>query len=142
MPKLSRQDVLHALKDEWGSYIERFDRFSAEEQAMFLQQQGYQRFADLLGHVIAWWQDGIPYLRRWLADPLQPQPDYDINDFNARAVERFTGSDEDAVRLEFETTRAEMIALVESMPDEALDDAKIARRLYAETIGHYSEHPF
>ena len=56
---ITREQILESLHTDWGTFVERFQRLSPEAQATYLQQQGYARFADLLAHVIAWWQEGL-----------------------------------------------------------------------------------
>lgn len=142
MKQVTRENVLEALQQEWGTYIDRFHTLTAGEQQLFLDKQGYKNLTDLLAHVIVWWQDAMPNIIRYLEDPDAAPADYDIDAFNARAVERFQGAGEaDVVHL-FENTRDELIGLVESIPEWAFSDKNAARRLYAETIGHYLEHTF
>jgi len=142
MTQLTRNDVLDVLQQQWGTYIARFQEKTPGEQQLFLEKQGYARLNDLVAHVVAWWKDSIPHLIRFMEDPDAVAPDYNIDDFNARAVTRFHTIDEaEMIRL-FEDTRDEMIGLVESIPEWAFDDPNVSRRLYAETIGHYQEHAF
>lgn len=142
MTEITREQILDTLQQDWGAFIPRFQSMTPPEQQQFLEKQGYAHLGDLLGHVIAWWQDCQPHIIQFLQQPEAVPPDYDIDAFNATAVERFhNASEEELIRL-FETTRNEMIGLVESIPDAAFSDRRVARRLYAETTGHYSEHSF
>jgi hypothetical protein len=140
MTELTREQVVSALQDGWGNYVERFERLSPEAQAAFLARQGYARLADLLGHVIAWWEEGQPAISALLDDPNFNSPDYDVDAFNARAVERFRGLDEPAVIHMFEAARQAWLALVARLPDDALRNKRIAGRLHIEIIGHLGEH--
>jgi predicted HD superfamily hydrolase involved in NAD metabolism len=67
-------------------------------------------------------------------------PNFDVDAFNARAVERFRGLDEPAVVQAFETARQAWLDLVARLPDDALRNKKIADRLHIEIIGHLAEH--
>jgi hypothetical protein len=140
MIELTREQIISALRDGWGTYVERFERLSPEAQAAFLARQGYARLADLLGHVVAWWEEGRSAILDLLDDPNFSSPDYDVDAFNARAVERFRGLDEPAVVHVFETARRAWLDLVARLPDDALRNSKIADRLYIEIIGHLAEH--
>lgn len=142
MTEFNRETVLDALQQDWGSYIQRFHSLTPEQQQQFITRQGYASLRDLLAHVINWWQDGIPNIVRFVEDPQAVQPDYDVDDFNAKAVERFSSTAEDEVCRLFEETRSQFIALVESLPEWTFSDPRFKMRLYAETIGHYSEHRF
>ncbi len=140
MTELTRDQIVSALQDGWGTYVERFERLEPGAQAAFLARQGYARLADLLGHVVAWWEEGQPAVSTLLADPTFSSPDYDVDAFNARAVERFRGQDEPAVIRTFEAARQAWLALVARLPEEALRNERIAGRLHIEIIGHLAEH--
>jgi hypothetical protein len=140
MTELTREEIISALQDGWGTYVERFEHLSSEAQAACLARQGYARLADLLGHVIAWWEEGLQAIPALLDDPHFSSPDYDVDAFNARAVERFHGMDEPAVLHAFEAARQAWLALVVRLPDDALQNQKIAQRLHIELIGHLAEH--
>ena len=58
MEKRTRSEFIDRLENSWQNIVERFDALSTDEQAAYLAQQGYTRLADLLAHVVAWWQDG------------------------------------------------------------------------------------
>ncbi len=140
MTELTREQVVSALRDGWGTYVERFERLSPEARAAFLARQGYARLADLLAHVVAWWEEGLQAIPALLADPNFSSPDHDVDDFNARAVERFRGLDEPAVIRAFEAARQAWLDLVARLPDDALRSKRIADRLHIEIIGHLAEH--
>ena len=140
MTELTREQITAALQDGWGTYVERFGRLSPEAQAAFLAGQGYARFADLLGHVVAWWEEGLRAIPALLNDPNFGSPDYDVDAFNARAVERFRSLSEPSVIQAFEAARRAWLALVAGLPDDAWQDQMIADRLHIELIGHLEEH--
>ncbi len=140
MDDLWRAPYLHALQDGWGTYVDCFRQFSAQQQDDFLKKQGYARLGDLLGHVIAWWEEGLPVVRRRLTDPDSPSQEYDVDDFNACAVKRFSQFDEATVIEMFEARRQDWIKLVESLPETAQSNKLLIERLHIELIGHLSEH--
>jgi hypothetical protein len=140
MTELTREQVVGALQDGWGNYVERFEHLSPKMQAAFLARQGYARLADLLGHVIAWWEEGLQAVPALLDDPTFSSPDHDVDAFNAQAVGRFRGLDEPAVIQIFEGARQAWLALVARLPDDALRNKRIAGRLHIEIIGHLAEH--
>jgi hypothetical protein len=139
--ELSREQILATLQNGWGTYVERFQRLSPEAQAAFLIEQGYARLADLLAHVIAWWEEGKRVIENLLDDPGFNLPEYDVDSFNAQAVERFHNLGEPAVIQSFEQMREAWLHLVTSLPDEAFQNQKIVDRLHIEVIGHLEEHP-
>jgi hypothetical protein len=140
MTELTREQIISALQDGWGTYVECFERLSPEARAAFLARQGYARLADLLGHVVAWWEEGQPAISALLDDPNFSSPDYDVDAFNAQAVERFRSLSEPSVIQAFEAARRAWLALVAGLPDDAWRNQMIADRLHIEVIGHLAEH--
>ena len=140
MTGLTRGQIMSALQDGWGTYVEHFERLSPEAQAAFLARQGYACLGDLLGHVVAWWEEGQRVILALLDDPGFEGPDYDVDVFNARAVERFRDLGEPAVIRTFEAARRAWLALVAGLPDDAWRNQMIADRLHIEVIGHLAEH--
>ena len=137
---LNREQLIASLHTDWGAFVERFQRLSPEAQAVYLQQQGYARFADLLAHVIAWWQESLAAIPVMLSDPAYTSPDQDVDQFNTRAVARFHDLDESAIITIFADLLQQWIDLVNGLPAQAFQDEKIAWRLHIEIIGHYAEH--
>jgi len=140
MPEVTREQTLSDLQDGWATYVERFHKLSPEAQVQFLKEQGYARFADLLGHVTAWWEEGEKAIQGVVKDPGYRWESYDIDAFNARAVERFSGLDEPTVVNSFELARISFTALVSSLSDEAFNNKKISGWLYADVIEHLQDH--
>jgi hypothetical protein len=137
---ITREQILTSLHTDWGTFVERFQRLSPEAQAAYLQQQGYARFADLLAHVIAWWQEGLAAIPTMLSDPAYISSDQDVDQFNAQAVERLRDLNESAIIAIFSDLRRQWIEIVNDLPAEAFQDEKINWRLHIEIIGHYAEH--
>ncbi len=138
--ELTREQALDELENGWGTYVRRFQRLTNEEQAEFLRRQGFARLADLLAHVIAWWTVGQQRVRDYLVHPDLPPQEYDVDDFNAKAVAKYKSvSEKDVIRL-FEEKRAAWIDLAKSLPEEAFRNGKIRARLHIEVVGHLEEH--
>jgi hypothetical protein len=137
---ITRAQILASLHTDWGTFVERFQRLSPEAQAMYLHQQGYARFADLLAHVIAWWQEGLAVLPATLSNPAYTSPDHDVDQFNAQAVDRLHDLNESASSAIFSDLRRQWIELVNGLPAEAFQNEKITDRLHIEIIGHFDEH--
>lgn len=136
----SRETILDCLDNQWGTYVTRFQGFSAIEQKNFLEKQGYLRLQDLLSHVTAWWQDGIEKINKFLHDPAFEPPPVDVDAFNAAAVEEVKDQSEVAVIGAFETTRLQFVELVQTLSDEDLASPNIIRQLIMEVTGHYEDH--
>lgn len=140
MSDVTRAQLVRTLQIDWGTYVERFHRFSPEAQKAFLARQGYERLADLLAHVVAWWTEGKRAVEQMLVEPDFQPPSVDVDAFNARAVERVRELEEPVVVESFEQTRASLLDLIRSLPDNAYANKLITDRLYIEVIGHLEEH--
>lgn len=137
---VSRERVLEALERGWGEYGAAYDHLSAEDQSEFVHRQGYERFADVLAHVIAWWNEGRLLITAFLNDPRYKPGERDVESFNAKAVEAFAGSSEDDVRRVFEEARKSMIAFVLELPPEAFESERVMALLNSEIVDHLAEH--
>ncbi|MGC8856042.1 MAG: hypothetical protein ACP5QU_04510 [Anaerolineae bacterium] len=72
---VSRAQVIHCLREDWGKYRACFESLSVAEQAAFLQRQGYATFHDLLAHICAWWEEGLKVIHSILEnEPLCEHP--------------------------------------------------------------------
>ena len=142
MHQATREELLTALDDGWGALVDHFHSLPQDEQAAYLERQGYARLPDLLAHVIAWWELAIPRISVLLADPDCPGQEVDVDGFNAAAVARFRDCDEPSMVALFETTRNQLRNLIVSLPEAAFDHHRVNERLSMETIGHLSEHAF
>lgn len=137
---IDRIEFVRLLTDFWGTYSERFHRLSPPDQDAFLRQQGYANLAGLLAHVVAWWQDGSSVVARMRLDPDVLNPDYDVDAFNAAAVQRSALSSELEMAAVYEQQRLAMIALIAGLSDAELADERINTRLYYEIVQHAKEH--
>lgn len=140
MPEVTREQTLDALQNGWTTYVSRFHSLDPDAQNEFLQKQGYARFADVLAHVVAWWEEGEKVITGILADPEYRWEDYDIDAFNAQAVRRFDGLDEADVANSFDLARLSFTALVVDLPEEAFENKKILGWLNADVIEHLQDH--
>ena len=141
MDKITRQQFLDRLQNNWLDYAGRFHRLAPEAQKAFLVKQGYANLAGLLGHIVAWWQSGVEVVQKMRRDSSFTNPDYDVDSFNARAVEKFGSLDEAEVVRIYEAQRQAMLALVSSLTAAELENEQINTRLYYEIIMHWDEHP-
>lgn len=135
-----KEELLNTLQNAWGSYVVRFKRLSPEARAAFLARQGYARLADLLAHVLAWWKECYRALDNLVSDPDFQTPEYDVDVFNAVAVEAASQLEEAEVIEAFDAMRAALYKRIAGLPDEAFQDERIAQRLEIEIIGHLTEH--
>jgi hypothetical protein len=140
MADLSRQQVLEALQHDWGTYVDCFHALSPEEARVFLERQGYARFADLLSHIIAWWAVAFRTVENALLDPGFPAQEFDVDDFNTRAVESSRGLSEAQAIEAFEAQRQAFYELVFGLPEEAFRNPRVVDQLKMDVTGHYAGH--
>ena len=140
MADVTREQTIGALQNGWATYVSRYLKLTPEEQEQFLARQGFARFADLLGHVTAWWQEGEMVINGILKDPEYKWASYEVDAFNAQAVRRFGDLDEQDVINSFELARISFTALVHELPDDAFENKKIASWLYADVVEHLQDH--
>jgi len=140
MTALTRQKVLNILQGDWATYVQRFRCLSPEAQSIFLAKQGYARFADLLYHIIAWWEVGYHAIERYLTDPQFQPREYDVDAFNAEAIAKAGGLDDDNVIESFEKMRNFLFEFVKALPDTAFENEKVVNQFNMELVGHLSDH--
>jgi len=140
MAELTRDQVLNILRQDWATYVERFHHLSPAAQAEFLDKQGYNSLADLLAHIYAWWAEGQRVIQNLCNDPDFEPPDYDVDAFNAKAVERYHAWGELEVLNAFEQTRSGWEAFINNLPDGAFQNQHITHRIYLELVYHMQEH--
>lgn len=134
----SRFLILDTLENEWNTYIEDFEKI--EDKDAFLKKQGVGNFRELLGHVIAWWEQGEQVITGMLKDPGYKPQDLDTDAFNAEVAAAYRDRPESGVRERFELKRQEMIRLVNSLPESAFANRDIEGWLAADVAEHYDEH--
>jgi hypothetical protein len=142
MASISRKELLDALDQEWGTYVAKYRNLTEDGKKRFTKKQGYSRFADILAHFIAWWEEGVKALERMPIDPAYQSPDFGVDEFNVQAVKRFSGRGEDEIIKTFEGLRQSMVRLVADLPESAFHEKRITDRLHIEIIGHMEEHKF
>ena len=89
-----KQRTLDFLEIEWKTYIERFDRWPADEGLKRVNAQGYQQFRDMLAHVLAWWEEGMEIILATAEGREFARKKYDFDAFNAEAVARLKAESE------------------------------------------------
>jgi len=141
MPLISRERFLQLLNDDWARFLQRARQLSPQERDAYLRKQGYASLAALLAHIVAWWQDGCLNVERMRQDAAHQNPDYDVDVFNAQAVERFSVLSEQQMAEIYEQQRQDMLALVSQLSDHEIADERINTRLYYEIVYHLEEHP-
>lgn len=140
MDLYTRKDFADGLRRDWGHFVARFQALSIEEKQKYLARQGYPNLGALLAHILAWWMDGQQVVDDLRGKPGQPLPNYDVDQFNARAVDKFDALDEDTMVELFEAQRFAMLGLVTNLSESEIQQENINKRLYYEIIMHWKEH--
>jgi hypothetical protein len=140
MEIITRRGVLDLLKGDWAEYVDRFQHLPAAGQAAFLEKQGYKRLADLLAHIVAWWEVGLQNIRRYQSDPTARQPDIDVDAFNAKAVQAVRAvTDAEEIRV-FEDARRKFIELVQELSEHDFQDERVLDQVQWELVNHLEDH--
>ncbi len=137
---MHRNEINNCLEHQWGGYRGRFEALSQAQQQDFLRQQGYERLADLLAHVAAWWERGMDISEKLLRDPSYQSPPVDVDAFNAETIASVKDLPNQAIFDQFEETRTKLLAFIDRLSDDQLNAEKVARQLEMEVVGHYQEH--
>jgi hypothetical protein len=140
MDNFSKEEVVKCLKKQWGTYIERYNKLSIDEQQKYLKQQGYLRLGDLLAHVAAWWQRGMQLVMVYQHDLSFQPPDVDVDAFNSEAVASVKALSDAEVVSHFEAVRRQILELVKQLEEVDLQSDQIKRQLSMDVLGHYQEH--
>lgn len=140
METITRQSVLDLLSGDWADYVPRFQALSPSDRAAFLQQQGYKCLADLLAHIVAWWEYGMQAIPRYHSDPAARMAEIDVDSFNARAVEQVQAvSEADEIKT-FEVARRKFIDFTRQLSDDNFKDERILTQFKWELVNHLEEH--
>lgn len=127
--------ALDTLENEYPTLIEKFD--ALEEKNEYLKKQGFERFEDMLAHIIGWWDEGAKAIEGFKKDANFVYTEPQVDSFNQTLVERYRNTD---VRNIFEQKRRAMIELVKSMDERLFENQTVERWLAADVVEHFDEH--
>lgn len=135
-----KQRTLNFVEIEWGTYVERFNRWPVEEGIKRVKIQGYKQFRDMLAHVLAWWEEGMEIILAIAEDREYARRKYDFDAFNAEAVARYKDWDEAEFLAHFEKTRLKAAAELKTMNDAAWENRRVRNWINGIFIHHAREH--
>jgi len=135
-----KQRTLNFLEIEWGTYIERFNRWPVEDGLKRVNAQGYRQFRDMLAHVLAWWEEGMGIILAIAEEREYARKKYDFNAFNAEAVAKYKDLDEAGFLAHFEKTRQKAAADLKSMNEAAWENRRVRYWINGIFIHHAREH--
>jgi hypothetical protein len=136
----TRKVNLELVQQVWMPYTTQFTQLNPHVQAQWLAGQGYARFADVLAHIIAWWEVAYDRIERLATGQDAPMVQYDVDAFNLEAVRRFAGLDEAEVSRRYSDWCRRWQQLLERLPDQALENPDIARQLQMDLFEHLNDH--
>ena len=128
------------LEYEWGGYISSFQSIPFERQAEWLKGQGFVRFADIVAHIIGWWEEGLDVIGGILKDPGFKERVIDIDQFNAELVKKYSSWSDADIFAEFGKARVKSLEFVRKLSDDNYKNPVIADWLAADFIEHLDEH--
>ena len=137
---INRQRTLSYVDDEWGTYIERFNRLPVDEQETRVKMLGYESFRDLLAHILAWWDEGMGVIHALAERREFERKKYDFDVFNAEAVDKYRVWDEAEFLSRFEETRKKMGADLRSMDEALFENPRVKSWIRGILISHAREH--
>ncbi|MBL8061998.1 MAG: ClbS/DfsB family four-helix bundle protein [Anaerolineales bacterium] len=135
-----KQRTINFLEIEWATYIERFQRLPELDGTQRVRRQGYDRFRDMLAHILAWWEDVMPAILALAENRDFPRKKYDFDAFNAEAVAKYKDWDPVEFLAHFEKTRQQAAADLKAMNDAVFEDRRIQGRINGIFIHHAREH--
>jgi hypothetical protein len=139
MPTYKKR-TLDFLEIEWATYIERFNRWPAEEGLKRVNAQGYGRFRDMLAHVLAWWEEGMGIILAIADEREYVRRKYDFDAFNAEAVAKYKDWNEAEFLAHFEKVRQKAAADLKSMKEAAWENRRVRSWVNGIFIEHAREH--
>jgi len=138
---LSRFLTVDLLENEWAEYIPDFNRLSDEKKSEFLSKQGFEKFHDLLAHIIGWWEEGARVISGILDTPGFSWQSRAVDQFNVELTKKYsTWSETDLIR-HYDNVRREMIELTADLPGDAFLNEDIEGWLRDDVVAHYDDHP-
>ncbi|MDK1028072.1 MAG: ClbS/DfsB family four-helix bundle protein [Anaerolineae bacterium] len=140
MPKITLRQVRQDLEQGWGEYINKFNALSPTAQATFLKEEGFERFRDLLAHIIGWWEESLWIINIIVDDPSFPWEERDTDTFNQELVEKYQSWSEQDLLLYYEKVRLAMLDLATQLPESALMNKDIHDWLSLDVIEHLQDH--
>ncbi|MBL8103426.1 MAG: ClbS/DfsB family four-helix bundle protein [Anaerolineales bacterium] len=135
-----KQRTLDFLEIEWATYVERFNRLPKEVGEKRVKAQGYERFRDMLAHVLAWWEEAMPIILAIAEEREYERKKYDFDVFNADAIEKYKDWDETEFLTHFEKMRQKSAADLRSMNEAAWENRRVKSWINGVFIHHAREH--
>ena len=137
---ITKQRTFDYLEQEWGTYVERFNRLPKAEQEKRLKAIGFESFRDMLAHILAWWDEGMGIIFAIAEGREFERKKYDYDMFNAEAVAKYKAWDEREFMAHFEKTRQKTEAGIKSVSEAAFENRRVRSWADGIFIHHAREH--
>jgi hypothetical protein len=137
---VTKQRTLDYVNIEWGTYIECFHRLPKEVQEERVKTMGYESFRDMLAHILAWWEEGMPIILAIAENREYERKKYDFDVFNAEAVAKYKTWNEREFLTHFEKMRQKMGADLRSVKEAAFENRRVKGWANGIFIHHAREH--
>ena len=138
---ITKTRTIEYIEQEWGTYVERFQRLPKDVQETRVKGMGYDSFRDMLAHILAWWDEGMEIISAVAEDrPFERKKYNDFDAFNAEAVAKYKDWDEAKFMSRFEETRQKMGADLKSMNEAVFENRRISAWLHAVIYHHARDH--
>jgi hypothetical protein len=137
---ITKQRTLDYINTEWGMYVERFGCLPRDEGERRVRQMGYERFRDMLAHILAWWEEGMTIILAIAENREFERRKYDFDVFNAEAVAKYRDWDEREFMAHFEKTRQKMAADIKSINEVVFENRRVKVWLHGILFHHAREH--
>ena len=137
---ITKQRTLDYVTNEWGTYVERFNHLPKDQQEKRARDMGYERFRDMLAHILAWWDEGMGIILSIAENREFERRKYDFDAFNADAVAKYRPWDEAAFMGHFEKTRQKMEADLRSMNEAVYENRRVKVWIHGVILHHAREH--
>lgn len=130
--------LLDTLEHEYPTLLTKFD--ALEDKNGFLKKQGFERFEDILAHIIGWWDESLKMIAGVKQDSAFVYNAPNTDAFNQELVEQYKNLSADEVRKIFEEKRIALIEVIKNMDEKLFDNLDLERWLAADVVEHFDEH--
>jgi len=137
---ISKQRTLDHIRQEWGTYVERYHRLPVDQREKRVKEMGFETFQDMLAHILAWWDEGMGIITAIAEERPFERRKYDFDAFNAEAVAKYKDWDEAEFMSQFEKTRQKMESDLGSMEEAVFENRRVKAWLQAVIYHHAREH--
>jgi|WetSurMetagenome_2_1015567.scaffolds.fasta_scaffold586740_1 hypothetical protein len=140
MDPVSKSAAMNCLEKDWPEFAARFESLAPEAKEKFLQRQGFANFSALLAHINAWWGEALANIQALSENPGVQLQTYDVDRFNAEAVEAAGGKTGPEVARDFEENRKRLLRAVADVNETLVPNPEMQKQFYWMITNHYAEH--